>query len=59
MKPKRACGIVGKKIASQNDLLVTEHELREREQVIAYYVREVERLRELLEKSRLDALKSG
>jgi hypothetical protein len=30
-----ACETVGKQIASQNDLLVTEHELREREAVIA------------------------
>jgi hypothetical protein len=40
-----ACETVGRQIASQNDLLVTEHELREREAVIAGYVKEVERLK--------------
>jgi len=40
------CGTVGKQVASQNDLLVTEHELREREAVIAGYIKEVERLKE-------------
>ncbi len=41
-----ACGTVGKQVASQNDLLVTEHELREREAVIAGYIKEVERLKD-------------
>jgi cell shape-determining protein MreC len=45
-KMSEACGTVGKQIASQNDLLVTEHEFREREAVIAGYVKEVARLKE-------------
>jgi hypothetical protein len=44
-KMSEACETVGKRIASQNDLLVIEHELREREGVIAGYVKEVERLK--------------
>ncbi len=45
-KMSEACGTIGKQIASQNDLLVTEHELREREAVIAGYIKEMERLKE-------------
>jgi len=41
-----ARGTVEKQTASQNDLLVTEHDLREREAVIAGYVKEVARLKE-------------
>ena len=41
-----ARGTVEKQRASQNDLLVTEHDLREREAVIAGYVKEVARLKE-------------
>jgi len=41
-----ARGTVEKQTASQNDLLVTEHDLREREAVIVGYVKEVARLKE-------------
>jgi hypothetical protein len=57
MKPEDAPDCIGKTLASQNDLLVTEHEKAHAEANVAYYVRkidrlkaELERLRELLEK---------
>ena len=40
-----ACGTVGKQIASQNDLLVTEHDCAKRSGY-ADYIKEVERLKE-------------
>jgi len=45
-KMSEARGTVEKQTASQNDLLVTEHDLREREAVIVGYVKEVARLKE-------------
>jgi hypothetical protein len=58
MKPDDAADCIGKTLASQNDLLVTEHEKVHAEANVAYYVRkvdklkaELDRLRELLEES--------
>ena len=57
MKPEDAPDSIGKTLASQNDLLVTEHEKAHAEAYVAYYVQkigglkaELERLQELLEK---------
>jgi hypothetical protein len=56
MKPEDVPDCIGKTLASQNDLLVTEHEKMLAEANVAYYAREVgklkakiTRLRELLE----------
>jgi hypothetical protein len=43
--PRKVSVLTRNNRTSQNDLLVTEHELREREAVIAGYVKEVERLK--------------
>jgi hypothetical protein len=58
MEPEDSSDSIGKTLASQNDLLVTEHEKAHAEANVAYYVRkierlkaELERLRELLERS--------
>jgi hypothetical protein len=49
MKPEDIPDCIGKTLASQNDLLVTEHEKAHAEAIVAYYVQKIARLKTELE----------
>jgi hypothetical protein len=53
MEPEDAPDSIGKTLASQNDLLVTEHEKAHAEANVAYYVQKIDRLKAEVERLRV------
>jgi hypothetical protein len=53
MEPEDVPDSIGKTLASQNDLLVTEHEKAHAEANVAYYVQKIDRLKAEVERLRV------